>query len=92
MQLTMKAALVGLTLSVMPLAAAQAETHVSINLGDVAFAYTDGYWDRDHHWHRWHHSDWERYRHEHSEHAYNYRHDHDHDHGWREHDRYWDHG
>ena len=25
----------------------------SFNTGDVAFAYVDGYWDRDHEWHRW---------------------------------------
>src|SRR5262245_43477264 len=25
----------------------------SLNTGDVAFAYSDGYWDRDHRWHNW---------------------------------------
>ena len=26
----------------------------SFNTGDVAFAYSDGYWDRSHKWHKWH--------------------------------------
>lgn len=26
----------------------------SFNTGDVAFAYSDGYWDRSHQWHAWH--------------------------------------
>ena len=25
----------------------------SFNTGDVAFAYSDGYWDHEHHWHGW---------------------------------------
>lgn len=25
----------------------------SFNTGDVAFAYSDGYWDRNHRWHAW---------------------------------------
>ncbi len=27
--------------------------HISFSLGDVAYGYTDGYWDHQHHWHRW---------------------------------------
>ena len=26
---------------------------ISLNIGDVAIGYTDGYWDHDHHWHKW---------------------------------------
>ena len=84
-------ALVALSLMAMPLTA-QAGTSVGIDFGNIAFGYTDGYWDHDHHWHRWrHHADWERFREERREHAYEYRHDHDHDHGWHDNDRYWEH-
>ncbi len=39
---------------------------VSLNLGDVAIGFSDGYWDHEHHWHHWRSS---RYRHayEHAE-------------------------
>ncbi len=26
---------------------------VSFDVGDVAIGYSDGYWDHDHHWHKW---------------------------------------
>lgn len=26
---------------------------VTINLGDIAFGYNDGYWDQGHKWHQW---------------------------------------
>jgi hypothetical protein len=92
MKLTTKTALLALSLTAMPFAAARAAEHISIDFGTIAFGYTDGYWDRDHHWHRWHHHrDWERYREERREHAYEYRHTHDRDRGWHDHDRYWDH-
>jgi hypothetical protein len=28
-------------------------TGISIDFGNVAFAYRDGYWDNDHRWHKW---------------------------------------
>ena len=91
MNLSVKAALVALSLAALPLSA-QASEHVTIDFGIIAFGYNDGYWDRNHHWHHWrHHSDWERYRAEQREHAYEWRHDRDHDHGWRDNDRYWEH-
>ena len=90
MNLSMKAALIALSLSVVPFTA-QAGERIEIDFGAIAFGYSDGYWDHDHHWHRWHHhSDWERYREERREHAYEWRHDRDRDHGWHEHDRYWE--
>jgi hypothetical protein len=30
---------------------------VSLDFGDVAIGYRDGYWDSHHHWHHWRHSD-----------------------------------
>ncbi len=29
--------------------------HFSFRIGDVAMGYSDGYYDRDHRWHRWRH-------------------------------------
>jgi hypothetical protein len=38
-----------------PSSARAAESFVfSFNTGDVAFAYSDGYWDHSHRWHHWH--------------------------------------
>lgn len=41
------------TFSVIAPAAAAGSFSFSFNAGDVAFAYSDGYWDRSHKWHAW---------------------------------------
>jgi len=57
----------------------------------VAFSYSDGYWDRDHRWHRWRNAAEHRYYREHyADHYYKVRHDRGHHNGWRE-ERWWDH-
>ena len=43
------ATITSLTVSATPARAA----NVTFDLGDVAIGYSDGYWDRDHHWHKW---------------------------------------
>jgi hypothetical protein len=52
-----KVAFIAIALAGAPIIAApipaMAAVDFSISLGNVAFAYTDGYWDRDHHWHPW---------------------------------------
>jgi hypothetical protein len=53
----------------------------------VAFAYQDGYWDRDHRWHRWGRGEAAWYRAHYRDHYYGWRHDRDRrdrNHGWRE--------
>ena len=58
---------------------ANAAVGISFDIGSVAMGYSDGYYDNDHHWHRWrHHADLEQYR---SAHADNY-------HEWRHNDRH----
>jgi hypothetical protein len=62
---------------------AEARAVFSFDVGNVAFAYQDGWWDRDHHWHRWrnHHEAavfQQRYHDRYSD----WRHDRDPDHGW----------
>ena len=72
-------------------AAARDDVTISVNPGGIAFGYSDGYWDRAHHWHKWHsHADADWYRRHDREHYYAWRHDRDHDHGWRDADRWWD--
>ena len=45
---------VGLSVSVPTPAAAQRDTFsFSFNTGDVAFAYSDGYYDNNRRWHKW---------------------------------------
>jgi len=60
--------------------------------GEIAFAYSDGYWDRDHHWHEWR-GDREAadFRNAHHEHYYDRRHDAEPNGGWHDNDRYWEH-
>jgi opacity protein-like surface antigen len=61
-------------------AAAQAAVAISVNFGDVAAAYSDGYYDSHHHWHHWRAGEWDRYRHAHPHQAHAWRHDDPHHH------------
>jgi beta-galactosidase GanA len=57
---------------------AMAQVGVSINLGDVALGYRDGYWDSHHHWHHWSHpDDYKTYSHAHPGNYHDYNHDRD---------------
>jgi beta-galactosidase GanA len=47
------AALASTTLA-LPVPAFADSFGVSVNTGNVAFGYRDGYWDHNHQWHRWH--------------------------------------
>ncbi len=58
---------------------------ISFDDGVVAFGYRDGYWDHDHHWHRWSRSDdWRAYREHHPDHYFARNHDRYKNHGWRD--------
>lgn len=52
-----RAALVAALLSaagtLAPTMPAQAQVSVGFNVGNVAFGFSDGYWDRGHVWHPW---------------------------------------
>jgi hypothetical protein len=77
-------ALAGATLVATSPAAARVNFGVSINAGDVQFAYQDGYWDHAHRWHAWRDpEDWRWYREHYRDHYYDWRHDRDRDMGWR---------
>ncbi len=60
--------------------------------GEVAFGYSDGYWDRNHQWHAWASDrDAASFRDSNHDHYYDRKHDQDRDQGWRDSDRYWEH-
>jgi hypothetical protein len=92
-----KSALVALALLATPVMAyapaVAAGVDFSVSLGNAAFGYSDGYWDRDHKWHAWRNKDEAQYFRAHNaEHYTEAKHDkdrNDHDQGWRN-DRYWD--
>ncbi|HTW36555.1 MAG TPA: hypothetical protein VMD53_18195 [Rhizomicrobium sp.] len=63
-------------LAVVPPALAQ--VGISLNFGDVAVGYQDGYYDSHHHWHHWAHpNDYQAYSRAHPEHYHAYTHDRD---------------
>jgi len=65
---------------------------VGVGPGGIAFGFSDGYWDRDHHWHAWrNHEEAEHWRAANTAHYYDWKHDRDHDAGWHDSDRYWEH-
>lgn len=55
----------------------------SIQLGNVAFGYRDGYWDNSHRWHHWRNNSDYRYYRDHGNHYYGWNHDRDDDNGWQ---------
>jgi hypothetical protein len=71
---------------------AQAADHVEFSLGNIAFGYSDGYWDQSRHWHAWRkHSDAVAFRQANADHYYARKHTADKAKGWRDSDRYWEH-
>ena len=69
---------------------ASAAVDFSISLGNAAFGYADGYWDRDHHWHAWHNRAEARYFRDHNrDHYAEMRHNRVRDQGWRD-ERWWE--
>jgi len=96
MKSILKGALVAFALIGGPLVAsapAAAAVDFSISLGNAAFAYSDGYWDRDHHWHWWRNKrEAEYFRSHFADHYVNVRHDRDRKDrakGWHN-ERWWD--
>jgi hypothetical protein len=71
---------------------AKAEVAVTFDSGNVAFGYSDGYWDRGHAWHPWPtdtaRTDWQAHN---APHYYDRHHDGDPNGGWRDTDHWWGH-
>jgi len=90
-----EAALVAFALLGAPVATvapAAAQVQISINPGSIAYGYSDGYWDRNHHWHPWaNENDRNWYRSHYAGHYYDRRHDREPEQGWRNSDRWWEH-
>jgi hypothetical protein len=60
---------------------ANAAVGINFDFGNVALGYSDGYYDHDHHWHRWaHRGDGDRWRHDHRDMYHGWRHDDRHHH------------
>lgn len=79
-------AIAGGSLVVPTAASARDSFSIYAHSGDVAFAYSDGWWDNDHHFHHWrNHSEARWYQRRHRDDYNDWRHDRDRDHGW--HDR-----
>ncbi len=78
------AGLAGATIAV-PSTASAAGVGISFNLGNVAFGYQDGYWDRSHHWHKWRNRNEARnYRAAPSNQYHDWKHDRNSDRGWHQ--------
>jgi hypothetical protein len=96
MRQLIKGALIAIVLGGAPVfasAPALAAVDFSLSLGNAAFGFSDGYWDRDHHWHAWRNKAEQAYFRDHyREHYAEVRHDRDRkdrDQGWRENNRWW---
>ena len=89
-----KAALVAALLAAGTLGAtapAHAAVSVQFDAGNVAFGYSDGYWDRGHQWHRWPSAAARNNWREHNRgHYYSRAHTRDHGGGWRDNDHWWE--
>ena len=73
----------------LPVLAADVTVAVTPN-ANIAFGYSDGYWDRDHAWHQWRNRDEaSAWRKEHDQYYYDRKHDAERDMGWRS-DRWWE--
>ncbi|HEY3917875.1 MAG TPA: hypothetical protein VGL83_08770 [Stellaceae bacterium] len=85
------AALSAGALAPLPIAQA-ADVSVQFNAGNVAFGYSDGYWDRAHAWHPWPNTaartSWRKAN---TGHYYSRAHTRYKGAGWRDSDHYWEH-
>jgi hypothetical protein len=80
-------AIAGIAAATLPAAHAGDVFSFSFNTGNVAFAYSDGYWDRDHQWHNWRNAREAReYRAHYAATYKNSRHNHETNNGWRDDD------
>jgi hypothetical protein len=63
---------------------AQPASLIAVDIGGIAFGYTDGYWDNGHTWHRWNNkSDMRAYRDRSGSHYYSRSHNHYGNNGWQ---------
>lgn len=58
---------------------------VTLDFGNIAFGYNDGYWDTGHRWHRWSNNGHrDGYRNYQGNNYHGWRHNRDRDNGWRD--------
>lgn len=78
MRIILKSGTIATALAIATLASANlaSAAGVTFDIGNVALGYSDGYYDNDHHWHRWAHAaDARRYRAAHKDQYHTWRHD-----------------
>jgi hypothetical protein len=69
------AAILAIAGSVLAVSGANAAVTIGFDIGNVAIGYTDGYYDTNHHWHRWRHrADLEHFRAAHADMYHEWRH------------------
>jgi len=69
----------------MPVAGPTWAARAELDLGNIEIGFSDGYWDNDHHWHRWENKrDAQYFREKYREHYHTWRHDHDPDPRWHQ--------
>lgn len=69
------AAIFAIAGSILAVSAAHAAVTVGFDIGNVAIGYSDGYYDANHHWHRWrHHADLDKFRAAHADQYHEWRH------------------
>ena len=84
-QASLLAGAMGAAIMLAPSAAPAAGITIGFDVGNVAFAYSDGYWDHNHHWHRWHnHHERYLYMQDHADNYHGWVHTRDRDHGWHD--------
>ena len=75
--------LAGATLATAGVASAAGGASVTLNLGDIAFGYNDGYWDHGHQWHAWNNkNDMQSYRTAQNNQYHDWKHTRDPNQGW----------
>ena len=76
----------GMTISTSERGRDHGNSGLSISIGDVAFAFQDGYWDNSHRWHKWRNSrEQQDYRNQHGDRYRNGNHGHYSGQGWQGH-------
>jgi hypothetical protein len=95
MRRNLKIALAAIALGVAPVVAisppvAAQSVGVTVSVPGIAFGYSDGYWDQQHHWHAWKSREqMDAWRQANAAHFYERRHDADAAAGWRANDQWW---
>ncbi|MGH7015046.1 MAG: hypothetical protein ACREEL_12990 [Stellaceae bacterium] len=69
-----------------------ANVSVGVDIGGIAFGFSDGYWDQNHQWHPWrNHQQFTEFKRQQPNHYFGHKHTQEKNMGWHDEDRYWEH-